>query len=243
MAFVLTKKYVKVLGAIGCLVVAGLGVNFAVVPTINTINTANQSITDAQDSMTAMEAKFSTLTAAKDSYDEIKVANDELSAQFPENGETQQLIEQLINTAAANGIPSNKVASISFTAPAIKTPPVAEAAPAPAEGEATEEATEAPSDDAAATDTAAADAAQTSVGDGYAVLEFSLSASGTSEQVQGFLNDINQELDRVIIIKESSFNTEGEGQVTLAFTAQTYVYKSIPEPTATLQEVPETDEG
>jgi Tfp pilus assembly protein PilO len=228
MAFVLTKKYVKVLGAIGCLVVAGLGVNFAVVPTINTINTANQSITDAQDSMTAMEAKFSTLTAAKDSYDEIKVANDELSAQFPENGETQQLIEQLINTAAANGIPSNKVASISFTAPAIKTPPVA---------------TEAPSDDAAATDTAAADAAQTSVGDGYAVLEFSLSASGTSEQVQGFLNDINQELDRVIIIKESSFNTEGEGQVTLAFTAQTYVYKSIPEPTATLQEVPETDEG
>jgi Tfp pilus assembly protein PilO len=243
MAFVLTKKYVKVLGAIGCLVVAGLGVNFAVVPTINTINTANQSITDAQDSMTAMEAKFSTLTAAKDSYDEIKVANDELSAQFPENGETQQLIEQLINTAAANGIPSNKVASISFTAPAIKTPPVAEAAATPAEGEATEETTEAPSDDAAAADATATDAAQTSVGDGYAVLEFALSASGTSEQVQGFLNDINQELDRVIIIKESSFNTEGEGQVTLAFTAQTYVYKSIPEPTATLQEIPETDEG
>jgi Tfp pilus assembly protein PilO len=230
MAFVLTKKMVKILGVIGCVAIAGLGVNVAILPTINTINTANQSITDAQDSMTAMQSRVTTLEAAKTDYDKIKGINDELSAQFPENGQTQLLIEQLLASANNNGISSNNVTSISFVAPTIKTPPVAPA-PTPTE-------TEAPAaegEEATPEEAPAADAAQTSVGDGYAVLEFSLSLTGTPAQVTGFLDTLNK-LPRVVIIKETSFNAEGEGTVTLAFTAQTYVYQAIPEPAEVISE-------
>lgn len=224
MALVLTKKYVIAIGVVASIAIAGLGANYVVMPTLASVNEAQTNITDAEESKASMEARLAGLQAAEEQYPQIEAINSSLTGQFPESGQTQQLIEQIFKAATDNGMTRDQVASISFDAPTIETPEVA-APVAPAEGEA------APAEGGdAVADPAAAPAATTAVPEGFAKLNLSISVSGTQEQVSKFLDSLNK-MDRVITVRELSINPDGEGDnVTLAFSATAYVYRAIPAP-------------
>lgn len=226
MAFILTKKYVIALGAVAALAVTGLGVNYVAMPTISSYNEANVAIADAESSKSMMEARLGGLQAAKDQFVDVETINNDLSKQFPENGETQQLIEQILAGAASAGIPSNNVSNMEFQAPTIFTPPVA-ATPETPPAEGTEPVAETPPAEGEVP--AENPEAQLAVPEGFATLDLSVSLKGTPEQIQRFITYLNS-MDRVVTVREVTLSTEAEGDVTLSFTATTYVYRAIPAP-------------
>lgn len=220
MALVLTKKYVIAIGVVACIAIAGLGVNYVVMPSVSSVTEAQANIVEAEDSKDGMNARLSGLQTSQAQYAQIESINSSLTSQFPETGQTQQLIEQLFAAAEQNGMSRNQITNLSFEAPTITTPEVAAPVAAPAEGEAAG----APAEG----DAAAAPAAATAVPEGFAKLNLSITLEGSQQQVSGYLDSLNK-MDRVITIRDLSLNPES-GNVSLSFSAVAYVYKAIPEP-------------
>lgn len=237
---ILTKRYVIIIGTIASVAIAGLGVNYAVLPSIGSIQEAQTNIQDAESSRDMMQTRLTGLETAKDQFESIQAINSDLALQFPETGQTQLLLDQLFIGAALSGMSTNQIKSIDFSPPTIQTPeiPVAaaptETAP-PAEGEAT------PSPADTATPPAAD--AQTALPEGFATLEFSLSLEGSPQQIQAYLNYLNS-LQRVVTIREATISQASDdgGLYTLALSATTYVYRAIPLPTETPVETPTQEE-
>ena len=235
--FIPTKKNVVIGGAIVGALILALGANFVILPAVNSISEVNTAIEEA--SFARDDAELLLVNAKNDQkdYDAVKSLDQSLIGQFPDTGETQLLIETIQQGALDSGIPLTNLTSIGFTAVTLKTPTVSEAAP------------EAPADDAGADPAAGTEGngapvseetatevstptADTTVAAGYGELELSLNIKGSPTQIQSFLNFLNN-LERAVIIQGTSITPEGEdgSTVALSFSAKTYVYAQIPDPT------------
>ena len=233
MAFVWTKKGVIAATVVASIAVVGLGINFAIMPTLGNISTANTNIADAQDTVSSLETQLVKIQESKKVFENVKTINKSLGAQFPDTGETQLIIEEILTAANANGIPSSSVTSLQFVAPVLKTPTIPVVAPTtPTTPGKTTPSKPTPTPTPAPTTPPAgsATAPVTTVADGYAELALTVSIDGNPGQIKGFLNSINK-LDRAILIKAATFSTDPTtGVVTLGFTATSFIYAPIPEP-------------
>lgn len=229
---ILTKKYVIAIGAVACLAIAGLGVNYAVLPTVASVQEAQMNISDAETSRDAMQSRLSGLQNAQAQFPKIEAVNTSLTAQFPETGQTQQLLDQIFQGASQNGMSTSQIKNITFEPPKIVTPVVA-APTTPATGDAAASPSAVTPDSTvdSGTGTGTSGAAQTALPEGFATLGFSMSLEGSADQVRGYLDYLNN-LDRVVSIKEYTVSEAGEGVFTLAFSATTYVYRAIATPSA-----------
>lgn len=253
-SFIATKKSVVIGGAIVGALVLALGANFVILPAVNSIGEVNTAIEEAQFAKDDADTLLIKAQTDQKDYDAVKSLDQSLIGQFPDTGETQQLIETIQQGAIASGIDPTQLTSIGFTAVTLKTPTVAEA---PAE---TPPAEEAPADPTATTEGDGAapvseelatevstPAADTQVSAGYGELELSVNITGSPTEIQDFLNFLNG-LERAVIIQGVSLSPEGENgeTVALSFSAKTYVYAQIPDPTevvTTTEEVPEENAG
>lgn len=224
MAFILTKKYVIALGAVGCLAIAGLGFNYSVMPTLDRVNTSQEAIDSAKTEVETMESRISSLKTAQTQFPQVQQIDAELSEQFPSEGGVQNLLSLIVQGASSQGIPANQVTSINFSPPEliVGDPAAGAATQAPAEEAPVESA------DGGAESTPATPEAQTSFGEGFAQVSISLSLSGTPEQIQGFLNYIN-EMPRVVVISQASM-TDDNGNVVLSMSAKGYLFRPITTP-------------
>lgn len=239
MAFILTKKYVIALGAVGCLAIAGIGFNYSVTPTMDRINASQEAVTTAESDVATMESKIASLQTAQSQFPEVQKIDTKLSEQFPSEGGVQNLLSLIVQGANSQGIPASQVTSINFSAPElVVASPAAGATETPAASTAAPAQT-APT--ASGTDaTATAPAAQTSFGEGFAQVAISLTLSGSPEQIQGFLKYIN-EMPRVVVVKQASM-TNNDGTVVLSMSAKGYLFRPITTPTANQTQDTNTDE-
>jgi Tfp pilus assembly protein PilO len=241
-SMVLTKKGVFIGGILACIIVAAGAANVLLLPTLNGITEAQTALTDANDNLDITQAKIASLTSDQTNYEAIKALDSSLLKQFPANGQTQELIEQLQQGASMSGIPVSKLTSITFQAVEIITPtvPVVVLEEGAEEADAAEEA---PAEEAPAEEVPAVDAeAVTDLGAGHAELTFALSIEGTPQQLQSFLDYINN-LERVVLVKTFSVDVNEEGS-TLSLTAVTFVYPSTLDPTENIvAEEGVTEEG
>lgn len=254
-SFIATKKSVVIGGAIVGALVLALGANFVILPAVNSIGEVNTAIEEAQFAKDDADTLLIKAQTDQKDYDAVKSLDQSLIGQFPDTGETQLLIETIQQGALDSGIPPTQLTSIGFTAVTLKTPTVEETPPA--DPAATEEA---PADPAATTEGDGAapvseelatevstPAADTTVSAGYGELELSVNITGSPVQIQNFLNFLNG-LERAVIIQGVSLSPEGESgeTVALSFSAKTYVYAQIPDPTevvTTTEETPEENAG
>lgn len=244
-SFIATKKSVVIGGAIVGALVLALGANFVILPAVNSIGEVNTAIEEAQFAKDDADTLLIKAQTDQKDYDAVKSLDQSLIGQFPDTGETQLLIETIQQGALDSGIPPTQLTSIGFTAVTLKTPTVEETPPADPAAT-TEGDGAAPVSEELATEVSTP-AADTTVSAGYGELELSVNITGSPVQIQNFLNFLNG-LERAVIIQGVSLSPEGENgeTVALSFSAKTYVYAQIPDPTevvTTTEETPEENAG
>lgn len=222
MAFILTKKYVIALGVVAGLAVAGLGVNFAVMPTISNVTLAREEVDAAKLEVDDMQTRLAALQESENNFAFIQGIDEELRQQFPSSVE-ESLLNEILRVSASQGMGSNQVKSLQFDAPVLVIPS------APAGTTETAPVTPAPTDGATA-ETGDVAAAETSFGDGFAEVSFQLSLEGSQAQIIGFLQELNKS-SRAIVVSQSGMTQEGENYV-LSLTGKAYLSRLITPPPA-----------
>lgn len=234
MAAILTQKTVKALG-IATLVILTIGGGMVVgQPLYNNIQAQATELEESKTSIAGLEKSKADLQKAKADYPAVSAIDSTLLAQFPELAEVPILLDVITAGAVSTGVSPNAISSMTFGAPVITEPQVADTAAPPADAET--EAAPAVDGAAAPADGAATDAAVSAVAStgNFATMEIGLSISGSPTQMQNFLTYLNT-MDRAMTVTgfsiSASSNGGNEGDKTLSLTGTVYIYKGIAGPT------------
>lgn len=237
MAAILTQKTVKALG-IATLVILTIGGGMVVgQPLYNNIQAQATELEESKTSIAGLEKSKADLQKAKADYPAVSAIDSTLLAQFPELAEVPILLDVITAGAVSTGVSPSAISSMTFGAPVITEPQVADttadAPPADAEAEAAPavDGAAAPADGDAAAPAAVSAVASTG---NFATMEIGLSISGSPTQMQNFLTYLNT-MDRAMTVTgfsiSASSNGGNEGDKTLSLTGTVYIYKGIAGPT------------
>lgn len=238
----LTQKTVKFVGIASLVIVTALGGVVVGQPLYNHIKTQSDELSSTQDELTTAQKSRNGLLTAKNQYPAIEKINAQLSKKFPDLANVPELLDTLTAGAVQSGMSPSDITAISFGNPTVSTPAV----PATTGGTASSESSAAPSAAPSAASSAAPStsggatategAGNTSVSTGsYADMEIGISAKGSPENVQKFLDYLNK-MDRAMTINTFSVtqadSEDGKG-ATLSLTGKVYIYKKISTPAET----------
>ena len=234
MAAILTQKTVKALG-IATLVILTIGGGMVVgQPLYNNIQAQATELGESKTSIAGLEKSKADLQKAKADYPAVSAIDSTLLAQFPELAEVPILLDVITAGAVSTGVSPSAISSMTFGAPVITEPQVADttadAPPADAEAAPAVDGAAAPADGVAAPAAVSAVAASGN----FATMEIGLSISGSPTQMQNFLTYLNT-MDRAMTVTgfsiSASSNGGNEGDKTLSLTGTVYIYKGIAGPT------------
>lgn len=239
----LTQKTVKFVGIASLVIVTALGGVVVGQPLYNHIKTQSDELSSTQDELATAQKSRNGLLTAKQQYPAIEEINAQLSKKFPDLANVPELLDTLTAGAVQSGMSPSDITAISFGNPTVSTPVVpattggASGTPSSGSSAAPSAAPSAAASSAPANGgTATEGAGNTSVASGsYADMEIGISAKGSPENVQKFLDYLNK-MDRAMTINTFSVtqadSEDGKG-ATLSLTGKVYIYKKISTPVET----------
>ena len=239
----LTQKTVKFVGIASLVIVTALGGVVVGQPLYNHIKTQSDELSSTQEELATAQKSRNGLEEAKSQYPAISEINAQLTKKFPDLANVPGLLDTLTAGAVQSGMAPSDITAISFSNPTVATP-VVPATTGGASGTPSSSSSSAPSaaPSAAASaapsssDSATGGAGNTSVATGsYADMEIGISAQGSPENIQKFLDYLNK-MDRAMTINTFSV-TQGDSEngkgAQLSLTGKVYIYKKISTPSET----------
>lgn len=225
-------KKVKTVGIGSISLISVLGVILVVYPFFNEQETLKIQVQEKVSENSVLSTRIASLKKTVDQVPQVKAYNDSLSTRFPATSDIPGLISSITTTASSAGLGPSSITGLTTTIPAIiadtaSTLPAAGGTPA------------APSGPVDNTDTGSAAAAApaatggaTSGGD-LASMNVSITVEGSPEQLAAFVRELSQsEGKRAFLIKSFSIDTAENGASKLSLETETFLYRTLPDPTA-----------
>lgn len=204
--------------------IAAAGYMFVLSPLSAKKQEQRENITRAQSLLDRAGKDLLTARQFEAQHPQVVSANEELVKNFPETADIESLTNAVTDAARRAGIPAKGIVSISTQTPAIYTAP-AKPAPAPT-GTPAPDGTPAPGADGT---TLAPQGTQP--GSKMATVEISVNLKGSPDSLIAFSKNV-ADLSRVVRVTGVTLSVaSGEGTLTLSGTS--YLYQSIPLPSAT----------
>lgn len=226
-------KKVKTIGIGSISLISVLGVILVVYPFFNEQETLKIQVQEKVSENNVLSTRITSLKKTAEQVPQIKAYNDSLTTRFPATSDIPGLISSITTTASSAGLGPGSITALTTTIPAI----VADSAAAlPAAGGATPAAPSGPVDN---TDTGTAAAAApaaggtTKSGGDLASMNVTITVEGNPDQLAAFVRQLSQaEGQRAFLIKSFSIDTAENGASKLNLETETFLYRTLPEPTA-----------
>lgn len=226
-------KKVKTVGIGSISLVSVLGVILVVYPFFNEQQTLKIEVQEKVSENSVLSTRITSLKKTAEQVPQIKAFNDSLSARFPATSDIPGLVSSISSTASRAGLGSGAITGLETSIPAIVADsaaalPAAGAAPAAATGPVDNTDTGA----GAAAAPAAAGGTTTGGGD-LASMTVGITVEGSPEQLATFVNELSKaEGQRAFLIKSFGIDTAEDGKSKLTLETETFLYRTLPEPTA-----------
>lgn len=224
-------KKVKTIGIGSISLVSVLGVILVVYPFFNEQETLKIQVQEKVSENSVLSTRITSLKKTAEQVPKIKAYNDSLSTRFPATSDIPGLISSITTTASSAGLGPSSITALTTTIPAIiadtaSTLPAAGAAPAAPSG---------PVDntDTGTAATAPAAGGTTASGGDLASMNVTITVEGNPDQLAAFVRQLSQaEGQRAFLIKSFSIDTAEDGASKLNLETETFLYRTLPEPTA-----------
>lgn len=225
-------KKVKTVGIGSISLVSVLGVILVIYPFFNERETLKVEVQEKVSENSVLSTRITSLKKTAEQVPQIKAFNDSLSVRFPSTSDIPGLVSSLSNTASASGLGSGAITGLETSIPTLVAGTAASLPSSGAETKANSGPTDNTDTGSAAAAAPATSNASAAGGGDLASMTVDITVEGSPEQLTTFVKNLSSGQGRAFLIKGFNIDTGAEGGSKLTLSMETFLYRTLPEPTA-----------